>query len=79
LKLYKTILCIIKSPYVNVLSEEVEKDEEKIIAGLNEDEAKALIIAYIKWKDMNKVADVMCQKYSYTVKFSLHSVKNSLK
>lgn len=38
-----------------------------------------MIIAYIKWRDLTKVTDVMCQKYSYDVKFSFHSIKNSLR
>lgn len=38
-----------------------------------------MIISYIKWRDLNKVSDLMCQKYGYDMKWSFHSVKNNLK
>lgn len=34
---------------------------------------------FIKWKDLTKVADLMCQKYGYNVQFSSLAIKNSLK
>lgn len=85
LQLYKTILCIIKSPYVNVLSDDVliakEKTEsgEKVVGSLTEEEAKTAIMLFIKWKDLNKVTDQMGQKFGYDVKYSYLSITNSLK
>jgi hypothetical protein len=38
-----------------------------------------MIISYIKWRDINKVSDLMCQKYGYDMRWSFHSVKNKLK
>jgi hypothetical protein len=38
-----------------------------------------MIISFIKWKDLHKVSDLMCQKYGYDMKWSFHSVKEKLK
>lgn len=76
LKLYKTIIQIIKSPYVNVLeAEELEKDQEDG-SSLTLQEEKGLVILYIKWRDLTKVSDALCQTYGYELKWSIISVKH---
>lgn len=55
-------------------AKEVGNDNE-----LNKEEVKAMIILYKKSKDLNKVADGMCQKYGYELRYSLHSVKNKIR
>lgn len=64
LKLYTTILSIIKSPTVNVF-EEGASLEEVTVCGLQKEEANTLLVLFIKWKDLAKVSDLMCQKYGY--------------
>lgn len=38
-----------------------------------------MVILYIKHRDVNKVADGMCQKYGYDMRWSIHSVKFKLR
>ncbi len=77
-KLYKTILSIIKSPSVNVF-EEGAVDSQILVCGLKKEEADTLLINFIKWKDLDKVTDLMCQKYGYDMRFSRHNINHSLK
>lgn len=78
LKLYTTILSIIKSPTVNVF-EEGASLEEVTVCGLQKEEANTLLVLFIKWKDLAKVSDLMCQKYGYIEKYSNLSTMKCLK
>jgi hypothetical protein len=78
LKLYTTIISIIKSPTVNVFEEGADR-EEVFVCGMNKEEVNTLLVLFIKWKDLTKVADLMCQKYGYHVQFSSLAIKNSLR
>jgi hypothetical protein len=81
LQIYKTIVQIIKSPFVNVLEaaegDDPEKKEEE--GCITMEDEKAMIICFLKHKDLNRVADDLCQKYGYDVRWSLHSVKVKMK
>ena len=55
LNVYKTIVNIIRCPFVNVL--EVEEGEAANQENTNELEEKAMLLLYIKHKDYSKVAD----------------------
>ena len=71
-KLYKTILCIIKSPHVNLLEEQQQGQNEKDEA---EEQSTMLVMEYLRWWNVEKVSDRMFQKYGYELFFSVKGVE----